>query len=402
MGRSRGEQLYEKVFYIVNQFNAGSSRILSREEKIEIAGLSLLAGRKAKSATAYSEALRYFSAGIGLLENDSWEKDYRLAYDLYFEKAECEYLNANFDDAFMLFDYVIDHAVNIIDRAKVYDKKVIIYTNMGSHRTGMECGLEALKLFGITIPAKPGRGGLVREIMKARILQGRRSVEDLMDSPEITDPEVMMIIILCINTGTAAYFIDNDIVALLAMKMVNHTLRYGNSKHSSIAFLSYALILGSGMGRYEDAYRFGMRAMELNEKYNNEDLKPRILFIFGFLISHWRKHYMRTIQLMERSYRVGIETGDINYAVFSAVNIIQFRIKFGHNLDQVFEEMAGYQGFVLASKNEEFIYELTMSERYILSQKSRTRSLSDYSDDGFNEQEFVGKIKKFRVTTYSY
>ncbi len=402
LDKSSGEQLFEKVFYIVNQFNSGASRITSREEKIKIAGLNLLAGRKAKSATAYSEALRYFGAGIGLLAEDSWERDYRLAYDLYFEKAECEYLNGNFDGAFTIFDYVIDHALNVIDRAKVYDKKVIIYTNMGSHRTGMECGLEALKLFGINIPAKPGRAGLVREVLKARFLQGRRSVEDLLNSPEITDPEVMMIIILCINTGTAAYFIDNDIVALLAMKMVNHTLRYGNSKHSSVAYISYALILGAGLGRYEEAYRFGMLAMELNEKYDNADLKPRILFIFGFLISHWRKHYMRTIQLMERSYRVGIETGDINYAVFSAINIIQFRIKFGHNLDQVFEEMAGYQGFVMASKNEEFIYELIMSDRYILSQKSRTRSLSDYSGDGFSEKEFVEKIRKFRVTTHSY
>ncbi len=402
LDRSSGEQLLDKVFYIVNQFNSGASRILTRDERIEIAGLNLLAGRKAKSATAYSEALRYFSAGIGLLDEDSWVRDYRLAYDLHFEKAECEYLNGNFETAFSLFDSIIEHAGNTIDQVRVYDKKVIMYTNMGSHRTGMEYGIEALKLFGITIPRKPGRRFLIKEIITAKILQGRRSIDDLIHSREITDPEIMMIITLCINTGTAAYFIDNDVVALLAMKMVNLSLRYGNSKLSSIAYLSYGLILGGGMGRYESAYRFGTLARELNEKYNNVDLTPRILFIFGFLISHWRRHYSQTIELMNTSYRVGVETGDINYAVFSAVNIIQYRIKFGHNLDAAFNELAGYQKFILASKNEEFIFEMIMNQRYMLSQKSRTRSLSDYSDDEFSEQDFFEKIKKYRVSVNSY
>ncbi len=397
-----GEELFDKIFYIVNHLNAGKACASTMDERVEIARLNLMAGRKAKSSTAYSEALRYFNAGIGLLDEDAWEKHYRLTYDLHFENGECEYLNGNFDTAFSLFDFIIQHSDNMIDRARVYDKKVIIYTNMGLHRTGMEYGIEALKLFGINIPRKPGRRFLLKEIIKARILQGRRHPGDLLNSPEITDPETMMILTLCINTGTAAYFIDNDVIALLAMKMVNKSLRHGNSKLSSVAYLSYGLILGGGMGRYESAFQFGRLAMDLNEKYNNIDLRPRVLFIFGFLISHWRRHYSKTIELMDTSYRVGVETGDINYAVFSAVNLIQYRIKFGDNLDTVFNDLAGYQDFVFNSKNEEFIYELIMSRRYILSQKSRTRSLSDYSDDEFSEQEFAEKIKKYRVTEYSY
>ena len=44
---------------------------------------------------------------------------------------------------------------------------------------------------------------------------------------------------------------------------------------------------------------------------------------------------------MRESYRIGIETGDINYAVFSAINIIQLRIRLGDNLDQVIANWAG-------------------------------------------------------------
>ena len=156
------------------------------------------------------------------------------------------------------------------------------------------------------------------------------------------------------------------------------------------------------MGLYRTAYSFGELALALADKYNNIDLKPRILFIFGFLISHWRKHYSHTIELIRESYRVGVETGDINYAVFSAINIIQLRIRLGDNLDQVFHELSQYRDFVFRTKNEEFIYEFIMNERYILSLKGRTNSLTDYGDHEFIEDEFHEKIRKYRVTRNSY
>ncbi len=402
LDKSRVEELYEKVFYIVNQLNSGASQISTLEEKIEIAELNLLAGRKARSATAYSEALRYFGAGIGFLGEDSWERQYRLTYDLHFDRAECEYLNGNFDGAFGLFDSLLTRSADVIDRARVYDKKVIIYTSMGSHRTAMNCGLEALKFFDIRIPARPGRLHIVREVAKARLLQGKRKIEDLARSRQITNPEIIMVMTLIMNTGTAAYFVSNDLVALLAMKLVNLSLKHGNSKVSSFAYLSYAMILGSGMGHYEKAYRFGLLALSLNDIYKNADLEPRLLFIFGFLVSHWRKHYSQSIELLDRSYRVGIETGDLNYAVYSAINIIQYRIRYCGNLDEIYNDLAGYESFVNRAKNEEFIFEFIMCRRYILSQKARTRSLSEYSDDQFNEEEFVAKLEPYRVTRMSY
>ncbi len=402
IGKVRDDELYEKIFYIVNQMNAGSSQAATRDERIEIARLNLMAGHKAKSATAYAEALKYFGSGIALLEGDSWERDYRLTYDLHIEKAECEYLDGDYDGAFGHLDHILDHAGGPIDRARVYDKKIIMYTSLGSHRRAMEYGIEALKLFGIRIPSRPGRRHIVLEMIKARTRLGKRRISDLVNAPDIDDPEVLMIITLCMNTGTAAYFVDSDVVAFLAMKLVNMTLRHGNSKFASFVYLSYALILGSGMGRYESAYRYGLLALELNDKYKNADLEPRVLFIFSFLVSHWRMHYSRTIKLLERSYRVGIETGDLNYAVYSAINSIQYRLRYGGSLDEIYNELAGYRDFVYRVKNEEFIFEFIMAQRYILSQKSRTRSISDFSDDEFNEMAFVENIRQYRVTLYSY
>jgi predicted ATPase/serine phosphatase RsbU (regulator of sigma subunit)/tRNA A-37 threonylcarbamoyl transferase component Bud32 len=395
-------ELSEKIFYIVHQLNSGVACVTGRDERLGLARLNLVAGQKAKSSTAYSSANSYLDTGIGLLDADAWVRDYRLAFSLMFERAECEYLNGSPDSAIALFDALLRHANSRVDKARVYDKKIIIFTNMGNHRVGMEYGIEALKMFGIRIPLRPTRARILRGVATAAVLLGRRRVSDLLNAPEITDPEKIMIMTLCMNTGTSAYFVNNDVVAVLALTMVNLSLRYGNTPVSPFAYLSYGLILGFGMGMYRAAYSYGELALALADRYNNLDLKPRILFIFGFLVSHWQKHYSRTIDLMRESYRIGVETGDINYAVFSAINILQYRIRLGDNLDQVFEELSQYRDFVNRTRNEEFIYEFIMNERYILSLKGRTNSLADYGDQDFSEDEFREKILKYRVTKTSF
>ncbi|TFH43499.1 MAG: GAF domain-containing protein, partial [Chrysiogenales bacterium] len=394
--------LLEKIFYVAHQLNSGSGLMGSREERLRLARINLMAGRKAKDSTAYAEAAEFLGKGIGMMEDDAWNGEYRLVWDLHFEKAESEYLNGDFQGAFRIFDELMHRAENVIDRAKVYDRLIIMHTNTGSQRRGMERGLEALQMFGIRIPRKAGRVVLLGEIAKATFFLGRRRIPELLDSPEVKDPETIMAMTLCMNTGTAAYFVDSTIVALLAMKLVNMSLKHGNTSIASFAYLSFGLILGYGIGLFRTAFEFGGLAIRLNEKFNNIDLKPRILFIFGFLISHWRRHYSETIQLLRESYRNGIETGDLNYAVFSATNIIQYRMWLGDNLDQVYQELMGYRDFIFRAKNEEFIYEFILARQYILSHKGRTKSLSDYSDDAFDEKEFVEKIMKFRVTTHSY
>ena len=49
----------------------------SLEERERVAELNLVAGKRAKTSTAYASALRYFVAGSALLAEDSWERRYR-------------------------------------------------------------------------------------------------------------------------------------------------------------------------------------------------------------------------------------------------------------------------------------------------------------------------------------
>ena len=89
------EALAENVFEIVGQLNRGAALITSSEECEQVAELNLIAGQRAKAATAYAAALTYLSAGAALLPEDTRERRPELAFALELNRAECEFLTGD-------------------------------------------------------------------------------------------------------------------------------------------------------------------------------------------------------------------------------------------------------------------------------------------------------------------
>ena len=83
------------------KLNFGAALITDRDEKEHAATLNLRAGRKAKASTAYASACIYLSAGMSLIGREIFDNpsQYELAFALRLERAECELLSGNFDEA---------------------------------------------------------------------------------------------------------------------------------------------------------------------------------------------------------------------------------------------------------------------------------------------------------------
>ncbi len=103
-------EIEEKIFEVVNQLNGGLRLISDLEEKERVAELNLAAGRRAKATTAYSSACIYLSAGMELLGSQSWKRKYQLSFALYLERAECEFLNGNFELSERLVSELLERA----------------------------------------------------------------------------------------------------------------------------------------------------------------------------------------------------------------------------------------------------------------------------------------------------
>ena len=76
------EQRHESIYEIVNQLNRGAPLITSEQEREQLAQLNLIAGKRAKAATAYGSALKYLTIGACGVAVFPWGRHVRVALPL--------------------------------------------------------------------------------------------------------------------------------------------------------------------------------------------------------------------------------------------------------------------------------------------------------------------------------
>ena len=132
--RTAPEEIEEKIFEIVNQFDRGAALIDVQEERQRVAALNLVAGKRAKLSTAYASALAYLAAGRALLTDASWDHNYELVFALEYHMAECEFLTANMAAAEARLSMLSQRARSVHHIAAVTRLRLALYTDFGSER----------------------------------------------------------------------------------------------------------------------------------------------------------------------------------------------------------------------------------------------------------------------------
>src|SRR5271165_1730348 len=215
MTKMSSAELTEKVFDIVNQLNSGLALILDAEEKDRVAELNLFAGRKAKASTAYTSACIYLAAGMDLVEFSVWGRRYELALGLWLERAECELLSTNFDEAERLISELLRRSRSKIDRAAAYRLKIVLHLMQSNNPQAIQNGRECLSLFGIEMPAQPTREEVQVEYEKIWRNLGERSVESLIDLPLMTNRDMHTVMDVLSVLSRSAYLTDTNLRPLV-------------------------------------------------------------------------------------------------------------------------------------------------------------------------------------------
>jgi predicted ATPase len=183
VSRTAPEELPEKIFEIVNQLNRGAVLIDSLEERERVAELNLVAGKRAKSSTAYASALTYFVAGRALLAEESWEQRYALTFALELQRAECEFLTGDFAAAEERLSMLSRRAGNLVDSAAVTRLQVELYTALDQSDRAVESGLEYLRRAGVGWSLHLTKDEVRQEYERIWQQLGNRPIEALIDLP---------------------------------------------------------------------------------------------------------------------------------------------------------------------------------------------------------------------------
>ena len=344
--RTPPQERYNRVFYMADHLNQACDLLKNEEERIQVSDLNLLAGIKAKDSTAYQAAVTYLQAGIDLLPDGAWQTNYHLTYDLHMEQMACQYLARNAGEAERLFEIIIANATGKTDKAKAHNTMVILYTNLSSPREAIKLGLKALKDFGIHISIDVGRSSVKWELIKIKRRLRKITLEKIIDLPRMENPDLLVINDVLLNIEPPAYYVNPNLFALVILKEVNSSLRYGHPPHSAVTFMALATIIETVLGDYELGYRIGEMALKLNEKLDNRKRAGRVYHTFAFFIHHWKKHIKHELELFSKSYELSLNNGDFIFAGHGINAAAEVRFRISPRLDDVLEELEKYQDFM--------------------------------------------------------
>lgn len=382
------EEIEEKIFEIVNQFDRAAALIDLSEERQRVAELNLLAGKRAKASTAYAAALKYFVFGRALLSADSWQEQYELTFALEIHQAECEFLTGELAAAEERLLMLSHRANGLGDLAAVTCLLVDLFTTLDRSDRAVEVCLEYLHRIGVAWSPHPSKDDVKQEYEKLWRQLGSRSIEELIDLPVMSDPDCRATIDVLSKALPPALFTDENLTNLVVCRMTNLSLELGNSDGSCLAYVWLGMILGPHFGDYGSGFRFGKLGFDLVEKGGRESFKARVYMCFGRLVIPWTKHVTTGLSLVRRAFDTAVRMGDLTFAAYSCNSIITNLLATGDPLADVQREAENGLEFARKARFGLNIDIIAVQLKLIRTLRGLTPNFSSFDEPDFDECSF--------------
>ncbi|MDZ8109190.1 MAG: AAA family ATPase [Nostoc sp. DedQUE12a] len=335
------QELENKIFDITNQLNLGRKAIENQSQQHNLSRLNLMVGEKAKASAAYDAAWGYLQIGLDLLTTDSWQTDYEFTLTLYNATTEAAYLSGNFEQVEPLFQQVLHRTTNLLASLKVYDVKIQTCVAENKLLEAIQIALELLQQLGIHLPISPSFEDVQQALLETDCKLANRRIEDLVDLPIMSQPEMLGAMQLLARMCASAYLAVPPLFLLIVLKMVDLLVEYGNMPLAPFAYAAYGIILCGVVLDIEAGYQFGQLALSLLGP-DTKPIQARTLFAVTNQINVWKTHLKNSLKPLQDCYQIGVEQGDLEFAGYAAMYFCAYSFAAGQPLTELQLHLTSY------------------------------------------------------------
>ncbi len=380
----------EVAFRIANHLNMGAGLITDHHERLELAEINLLAGKKAKDSNAYADAQKYLATGIGLLPEHAWADHYQLALALFEAAAESAYLNTNYDECHQLVDRLVHHAKHILDTIKSYKVKISAYSAQKKfHEVPITINSVLIHL-GETIPTSPNEIEIGWELIRTEIRTRLLRIKDWSALPLMTDPYKIAAIYIMVTIATAAVNLNPLLVGIITLRVVNLTLQYGVSSDSLIQGSAYGIIRWVAFQDIQGGYQIGVVSLQLIEQHNIRAGASLSVAAFEACLRHWKEHLRESLPHLLKAVQLGTELGEYESISFCVTAYCLHRFFAGDPLASVIQDFENYEIFLLYKVKQPHIHDqIRPWHQLALNFAELSQNTSSLIGTAFDELEFL-------------
>ncbi len=321
--------------------NAGSTQCRYEEEKLALARLNNECGKSALENIAYQAAYDYFHKGISLVQSSIsnvnksivWGIDFSLSLSLYEGCAHAVFLLSRFDELDDLFRLMDENIADMIQKTFFYELKIGALFARNRMEEAIDLTLDFSSSLGIHFPQKTRKFHVIAAFLKTRILLFNKKADDLERLPLMTDPAKLAALRVINSAILAFHTVRPDLMALIVFKSIQLSVRYGITETCVFGYAGYGLTLCGRFNRIEEGISFGRLALRLVEKHRLKSIEARTNSVFQNFIIHWKDDLKNIREHLLNNYKIGLETGDHQFACICAYSFCSSGFFCGESLE---------------------------------------------------------------------
>ena len=398
-GHQTADQLGDRLELVVNQLSRGADLISDQNEQVRFAELCLVAGRKAKAGSAFLLASTYLLQGIVLLNEDSWTHHYKLCLELHSSCAEAQFATGNHAGISISVNPIMSHGQNLQDKMRAYYTLLRSLGAKGQQSDAVTCGLGLLSALGESLPANPQKQDADNEFQKTENMLRNFNVVDISSGKILVNTQKASAIKALFLLIRHAHMVNQMLMSIMICRMVQLSILFGVSKESAFAFAAYGTLCSKYVG-IDDACLYGKVALSIVERFNAKDVLARVTCVLNdFLI--FKEPLQSRLPSLKNAYEIGLQMGDIEWALTDANIYILTAIQSGRNLSVLSSEIQSFMQQMKVYKHHTLIV-ATLYNRFVTNLIEDT---GDPTDLALNSDEFVGmtqEVKRISIVNRGY
>jgi predicted ATPase len=322
--RLNKEELARNIFILLSQMNIGKRLITREKERYSIASLCLHAGKKAAKSSTFRTATVYLNLAIDLLGDGGWQHEYEMTLAVHNAAAEMDMCTTNFEAMESRIESVLKHASCLGDKIQAHTTQIYTMGVRDRQQDSLDLGIHVLKGLGERLPRRLCKNKMVSELKSVQNLLKGKSNEQLMRLPNIDDGEILACLQILNLMTLNALLVRPKLAPFVTLKLMKLTLTHGLSMIAPTAFATYGMLCISGMCDADSALRFGELGLALLVRLEVREYLPRVYAAFYGCIHAWKRPLRDALEPLLHAHRVGMQTGDMEYASLNA-NLYCFR-----------------------------------------------------------------------------
>lgn len=315
----------------------------------------------------------------------------------YYEQAANDAVQVlAFDRAETLFTRAAALTAEPADRARIHERLIHFYTDMARFADAYAIGRKAVEPFGIRLPTKFMPPMFAIDFIGARLRLRGMTPQDLLALRPAADARLETAVRLMNAVAKAAYQVRPELCVAVATKIVSLCLRHGNTRDCAIGYMVFGAIFHGGvLGNHRFGYDFGRLALDLVERYANEQQRAEVNFVVGYFGTSWLRPATDAEALWRTAYEAGLRTGDLFHTGCACAGTIMSYHMRGVPMDQVLAESDVLLDVLRRNRLREPIGVLTAVRQAIRNLRGQTRTATSLDDEAFDEQAFERELSTY-------